>query len=342
MRVPALVLIVLASPVPGGADTTSAEGRLMDRLSTIHEQNTGASLERLDCDVPEDRMRPFEFECLARDADGDRFTYVLEVDEGGDVGMRVFQPYAQDPGPDFEAFDRAGRAFAEAFAAADWQGMERLFAPELKAAARPEAMARLRREAGEIRSIEGLRTATPSPEYVRMDYRLETSSGPVLAMVKFIHRNPADPEIWGYLVTPKPGSSLHDRQLRAASLRALSELLGAEVTRIEAPLEKLARKGDWIEGVAVLADGPSIPVAIGQKGTAYDLDPVDYTYSSLDTPRLLREHYASTGEEIIRVDCPSRITPHRERMTCVVVLQGEESREVIVSRQGTEHRLHSG
>jgi hypothetical protein len=306
--------------------------------------STGLGFSDFHCDLPHDTPPARELTCNATDEEGDVFHYRIVADHPEDPPrVSMSQPVSQLDPAGLASIEEPCIAFLEAFERAQWPAAHERLAPNLKSqlpvADLEASLAPMRELFGETSTIQARIYSTPDPGLHQLEYAVEAANGSAVARFQLQFIDDSEARIVAFLLSAEPGSELQGRLLTANGKNALSRLLERTVVDVRGPLHELELIGDAIEAEAVIDDGSSIAVWIGQHGSAHDLDGNDYSFRILDVPTIVHRHLASTGSAPRQVDCPQRVVPDGSRIDCTVVRTDGSERPVSILRRGGDHRL---
>jgi len=111
------------------------------------------------------------------------------------------------------------------------------------------------------------------------------------------------------------------------------------IERVDAPFERLVRRGDVVQGTAVLDDGRKLPVRIEQHGVRDDYEVNDWRFAVIDAEFLMERALRPKLENLETVTCDASVVPDGGETTCVAIQEGGETRAFVLRRDGGDHRL---
>jgi hypothetical protein len=346
-----VAVILLCLPIVVGsasaAENPSAE-EVTDRLRTSLEEQfragTGLGFSSFQCDLQQDSPPGREITCRAEDEEGDRFSYRIILDEtGNSSSVSSTQPVSQLDEAGLELIERPCLVFLDAFRRGAWDVAYRELSEDFRSgfslADLETTLAPMRDVLGELESVKADTYGSPSPGLHQLEYSLSTSGGDAVARFRLRFLDDRRARIVAFLVTARPGSELQARLVSDAGRQALAPVLWQPVRRIDAPLDKLERIGDAVEGQAILESGAEIPIRVEQQSTVHDFDSNDYRFQILDVPWLIRRYLVSIGDKPAEIDCPTRTAPNGGRLECVATMEDGSTRTVTLLRHGGDHRL---
>lgn len=348
-RMASMIVVFLAWLPTARADIPpDAAAQLTAAIREMIEPNlkasAGVGFRTFECDAPLPLQPDSRIDCEAIDDEGDVLRYVIAVnDEGiGEVEL-ASQPASQlqddlrvvleAPCRSFLADSEAGR-WAELYAALHPVLRAQITTDDLRTQLGP-AWALL----GTLRSADLTTHAVHSSGRHELVYSLDCSNGPGTARFGVAEDDGGATRVSAFTLSAAPGSALQATMLEAAGRDMLSGLVGRPIDRLDAPLERLVRPGDAVEGTAGMADGGDIPFRAVQSGRKDDFDPIDYRFQVLDAPWLIERMFAQQSKEATSVECPSRVVPDGGDQTCTVDLVSGERLAVTIARRGGDHRV---
>lgn len=340
-----LAVLALAVTLPGSAAETP--DRALDALRAELESEfrgaTGLGFRNFDCD---DRSLPgaSELRCEAVDDEGDRFFYRLWSGDGERPATSVvWQPVTQLDTDGLTWLRAPTDRYIDAFARRDWQALQSTlttpFGNEFDAERLAKLLAPLRDAAGEVARYEPLLYNSPSEGRHALEYRIGAAEGELLGRFRLAADEAGNARVEAFLMIPEPGSPLAIESRRGQAASALGALLGRPVTEVRLRFEQLARAGDAAEGEVVLEDGSRVAVRAAQVGPTTDFDGNDYRFQVLEAEWLIRSHLVSAGRPPGAVDCPRRVVPDGDALTCSVSAGDGGTERFRLLRRGGDHRL---
>lgn len=336
-------LLMVAATARAEEPDLAAEVRAV--LEPALRESSGVGFVEFGCDAEPPLTAGRRFRCDGVDTEGDRLTYVLEVDEEGQTTVvRASEPATALPAADLEALEAPCRAFLAAYQERRWSTLYGDLHPALQ-----EAVGGTVQMVGMLEPIRsflgGVISAEPSRHTVTLGHGQELGYDLVCANGRGEARfqlTPGDDGGWkllAFLVTVPAGSHEQAVLVEREGRSKLSPVIGAEITGIEAPLRDLRVQGDEVEGVARLADGRAIRVGVEQHGSRDDFDPDDYRFFVLDVEFLVGRSFEARGTATESVVCGAASLEDGGRTTCTVVFAGGAAQSVVVRREGGTHRM---
>lgn len=285
------------------------------------------------------------FSCGAVDEDGDRLLYTIEMDEnGGATVVRTAQPAAQLPASSRELLETPCLEFLDLYDRRDWAALHAGLHPRFRES---DPLENLRDRLVGMRSTFGsVGTISPTLHAVsfeggnQLEYEVAAERGTLLA--RFAVAPGEEGGRWlvtAFLLTARPGSPEQALLLRQTGIEVLSRAVGAQVVRVEAPLDRLVKVGDAVEGTAWTGDGRAVPIMVDQHGLRDDFDAKDFRFFVLDAALVARRGLEEQLGGVATVECRDAVVPDGGETTCVATSFADERLEVLLSRAGGEHRL---
>ena len=314
-------------------------------LEPALRSRAGVGFRSFECEVPPDFGPGRRFHCEAIDEEGDWLGYAIRVEEDGTATVVLASERATALDSESRAtLEAPCRKFLQRYEAREWDALVADLHPALR---EKETLESARADLREVRELFGDVTSTELELHAvhesgrqELVYALRCERGILSARFGV---EPDDAGVWrviAFLVSAPPGSREQAVLLERAGRRTLSETVGAPVKRLEAPLERLVRPGDAVEGEIQLEDGRRMPVRIAQTGWKDDFDPIDYRFSILDVEWLVRRALAKQLPDLVTVECAAPMVPDGGETDCMATGRQGERLDLVVSRSGGEHRMH--
>lgn len=337
-------IVVLSSAVahPEEPDLTSA---IRGVLETSLQDNLGIGFTSFECDTGPPLGAGDRLVCSAVDEEGDALRYTIEVDEEGGAGIiRAEQRAASLPPEDLEILEPPCRTFLDAYRRSDWPGLFAELHPALQEvlgnAARVEGMlVPVREFFGDVRTVEPEWFSVMPDGANEMEYGLGCEAGRAQARFEIAPDDKGDPRLLAFIVTAFSGSEEQARMLEREARQALGPVIGFGIERVDAPFERLVRRGDVVHGTAVLDDGRELPVRIEQHGVRDDYEVNDWRFAVIDAEFLMERALRPKLGNLETVRCDAGVVPDGGETTCLATLEGGETREFVLRRDGGDHRL---
>jgi hypothetical protein len=347
-----ILIIAIIMWVPGvGADTPpDATAQLTEAIRGMIEPNlkttAGVGFRTFECDAPLPLRPDSRIDCEALDDEGDVLNYVIAVDDEGMAEVVLASQPASQLDPSLRGMlDAPSRAFLADSEAKRWTELYAGLHPVLQDQITADDLRTQLEPAwnllGSSRKADLTTHAVHSSGRHELVYALDCANGPGSARFGVAEDDTGVTRVTAFTLSAEPGTPLQATMLEAAGRDMLSGLVGVPITRLDVPLEQLARTGDAVEGLAFLADGGDLPVRAVQSGRKDDFDPIDYRFQVLDSKWLLERMYAQKAETAASVACPERVVPDGGEQTCTVELMSGERLAVTVARRGGDHRVTS-
>jgi len=341
--VPALGSLLLASYGFTGSSELTAETRRPLEANLRAQVGYGFSVFECDGEPP---LGPGDrFSCNAVDEEGDRLRYTIEVDDqGGASVVSADQEAASLTPADLEMLAKPCRAFFESLVTRQWQQLFDALHPNLQAelggVARVKSMLEPVLEFyGTFTSFEPTWLTVRFSGEQELQFMLQAPSKHAEARFGFARDDAGELRLLSFVVTAIPGSPEQALWLEQVARKALSKALDLEIVEVDAPLTRLVRQGDMVEGVAVLADGRKVAIAVEQRGHKDDFDVDDYHFAVLEIELLLERALRGKLEGLGSVRCESKTVPDGGQTTCTASLESGDTRRFTVLRQGGDHRV---
>ena len=314
-------------------------------LEPALRSRAGVGFRSFECEVPPDFGPGRRFQCEAIDEEGDWLGYAIRVEEDGTATVDLASERASELDSESRAtLEAPCRRFLERYQAREWDALVADLHPALR---EKETLESARADLREVRELLGDVTSTELELHaVHESGRQELVYGVTCAHGRASARfgvEPDDAGVWrviAFLVSAPPGSREQAVLLERVARRNLSEIVGTQVKEIDAPLERLVRPGDAVEGEIQLEGGRRMPVRIAQTGWKDDFDPVDYRFSILDVEWLVRRALAKQLPDVVTVECAAPVVPDGGEIGCTAIGRQGEPLDLVVSRSGGEHRMH--
>lgn len=347
-----ILIIAVLTWGPGvGADTPpDANAQLTAAIRGMIEPNlktsAGVGFRTFECDALLPLQQDSRIDCDALDDEGDILRYVIAVDDEGMAEVVLASQPASQLDPSLrEMLDAPSRTFLADSEAKRWTELYAGLHPVLQDQMTADDLRTQLEPAwnllGSSRKADLTTHAVHSSGRHELVYALDCANGAGTARFGVAEDEAGVTRVTAFTLSAEPGTPLQATMLEAAGRDMLSGLVGAPISRLDAPLERLVRPGDAVEGLAILADGGDIPVRAVQSGRKDDFDPIDYRFQVLDSEWLLERMYAQKEESAVAVACPSRVVPDGGDQTCTVELMSGESLAVTIARRGGDHRVTS-
>ena len=313
-------------------------------LEPALRSRAGVGFRSFECELPPDFGPGQRFQCEAIDEEGDWLGYAIRVEEDGTATVVLASERAAQLNAKLRVtLEEPCRRFLDRYQARDWEALVADLHPALRVNENLETartnMAEVRDLLGDVESIEAEIHAVDESGRQELVYGLTCAHGRASARFGV---EPDEAGVWrviAFLVSAPPGSREQAVLLERAGRRTLSETVGAPVKQLEAPLERLVRPGDAVEGEIQLEDGRRLPVRIAQTGWKDDFDPVDYRFSILDVEWLVRRALVKQLPDLVAVECAAPVVPNGGEIGCTAIGRQGERLDLVVSRSGGEHRM---
>jgi len=347
-----ILIIAVLTWGPGvGADTPpDANAQLTAAIRGMIEPNlktsAGVGFRTFECDALLPLQQDSRIDCDALDDEGDVLRYVIAVDDEGMAEVVLAsQPAGQLDDGLKAALDAPCRSFLADSEAGRWTELYAELHPVLQ---EEVTAAGLRTQLESAWDLLGQRRETDLTTHAihvsgrhELVYSLECANGPGMARFGVAEDDAGVTRVTAFTLSAAPGTPLQATMLEAAGRDMLSGLVGRPIVRLDAPLDRLMRPGDAVEGTAGFADGGDMPFRAEQSGRKDDFDPIDYLFQVLDAPWLVDRMFAQQSKEAASVECPSRVVPDGGHQICTVDLVTGERLAVTVARRGGDHRVTS-
>jgi hypothetical protein len=345
LRVVSFVVVAMIATVAVHAQEADITSMFRELLEASLRERAGIGFESFSCDVSAPLGPGDRFHCSAVDEEGDQLRYTIEVDDEGTATVVGGEQRASTLQPEhLQSLEAPCRAFMEAYDRRDWPGLFDRLHPGLQevvggAAGVGDLLVSIREFFGEVRSARPEWFAVRQVGGQELEYRLRCENGDAEARFRIGADDDGELRLLAFTVTALPGSAEQAELLRRMAPERLSPIIGAEVERVDAPFERLVRRGDVVEGTAWLVDGRELVVRIEQHGLRDDFELNDYRFAVLELQFLIERALRPQLSDLASVSCEQRVVPDGGQAGCVATLSSGEKSEFIVRRQGGDHRL---
>jgi hypothetical protein len=314
-------------------------------LEPALRKSAGVGFRSFQCELPLELGAGNRFHCEGIDEEGDWLGYSIRIEE--DRSATVVLASEQASGLDAKTratLEAPCRRFLDRYQDRDWGSLDADLHPALRAlkayAAAGSDLREVRELLGGVRSHRLEIHAVHESGRNELVYTLECERGRLSARFGL---QTDDHGVWrviAFLVSAPPGSREQAMLLERVARKRLAEIIGAPVAGLDAPLERLVRPGDAVEGVVKLEDGKRMPVRIAQTGWKDDFDPVDYRFSILDVVWLVHRALAPRLPGPVTVRCGAAVVPDGGETVCTATGGDGTRLELVVNRSGGAYRMH--
>jgi len=314
-------------------------------LEPALRKSAGVGFRSFQCELPGQLGAGNRFQCEGIDEDGDWLGYSIRIEEDRSATVVLASERASALDAETRAtLEAPCRRFLDRYQARDWAALDADLHPALKAektyASASSDLREVRELFGGIRSDRLEVHAVDESSRNQLVYTLDCKRGRLSARFGLEQDDHGMWRVIAFLVSALPGSREQAMLLEKAGRKSLAETIGAPVAGLNAPLERLMRPGDAVEGVVELEDGKRMPVRIAQTGWKDDFDPVDYRFSILDVTWLVRRALAHRLPAPITVRCNDAVVPDGGETGCTATGADGTRLDLEVTRSGGAHRMH--
>ncbi len=333
-----------ADTPPDAAEQLTAAIR--DMIEPNLRASAGVGFRTFECDAPMPLRPDSRIDCQAVDDEGDVLRYVIAVDDEGMAEVVLAsQPAGQLDDGLKAALEAPCRQFLADSEAGRWTDLYAGLHPVLQDQITVDGLRTQLESAwkllGTLRGAELDTHAVHSSGRHELVYDLDCSNGAGTARFGVAEDDAGATRVTAFTLSAAPGTPLQATMLEDAGRDMLSGLVGRPIVRLDAPLERLVRPGDAVEGTASFADGGDMPFRAVQSGRKDDFDPIDYRFQVLDAPWLIERMFAQQSKETASVDCPSRVVSDGGDEICTVELVTGDRLAVTIARRAGDHRVTS-
>lgn len=313
-------------------------------LEPALRKSAGVGFRTFECELPPGLDAGQRFHCEGIDEDGNWLGYSIRIEKDRSATVVLASERASQLDAKTRAtLEKPCLRFLEQYDDRDWKALDADLHPALRSdksySAASSDLREVRELLGKVRSHRLETHAVDESGLNQLVYALDCERGRLSARFGMAQDDHGVWRLVAFMVSATPGSREQAMLLERAGRKRLGEIIGAPVARLDAPLDRLVRPGDAVEGVAELADGKKMPVRIAQTGWRDDFDPADYSFSILDVVWLLRRALAQRMPVPIAVRCDDAVVPDGGETNCAAT-GGDGSRlDLVVSRSGGTIRM---
>jgi hypothetical protein len=341
-----LIVVLITHAIAGSAVAVDTEGlaaAMREALEVELRTAAGYGYRSFACDIDQDVALGNRFECSAVTESGEQIEYSIgTTEEGGATVVLTSQPASQLTAEDRAILEAPCRAFLEDYGRRAWDPMYASFHPALREVVSAEGaramLEPVRSDLGSVRGAELVTHAIHESGRHELVYALDCEHGAGQARFGIMVEEEGT-RLVAFVVTAAPGTPMQAAMLQEAAREMLGDLIGEPVVRVHAPLERLEKVGDAVEGSARLGDGRDVPIRAEQHGRKDDVQPIDCRFQVLDVPWLLRRMLAAQPAGVESVDCPQRVAVDGATMTCTATTGDGDRLALTIRRIGGDHRL---